>query len=191
MAPEPRLSPLAPPADEAPAHVAAPLGLNESAEQLVDLLGATGLVTPEGLERARQRAGASGSFAEALLEEGVASADAAARALARRTGLPLVDLNDVGTTFDATEAVPLRVLQRAIAIPYAVEDDRLRIAIADPRDLNAIDELRLASRKTIELAVAPRDEIITELKRLSRVSEMHGTRELVEDADDDVGEDEL
>ena len=105
--------------------------------------------------------------------------------------MPLVDLNDVGTSLDATEAVPLRVLQRAVAVPYAVEDDRLRIAIADPRDLNAIDELRLASRKTIELAVAPRDEIITELKRLSRVSEMHGTREIVEDADDDVGEDEL
>src|SRR5918992_1469760 len=177
MAPEPRLSPLAPPADEAPAHVAAPLGLNESAEQLVDLLGATGLVTPEGLERARQRAGASGSFAEALLEEGVASSDAAARALARRTGLPLVDLNDVGTTFDATEAVPLRVLQRAVAIPYAVEDDRLRIAI---------DEPRLASRMAIELAVASRDDILAELKRLSRASDMYGGRDAVEPEDEAV-----
>ena len=192
MAPEPRLSPLAPPAEKAPADVAAPLGLNESAEQLVDLLGATGLVTPEGLERARQRAGASGSFAEALLEEGVASADAAARALARRTGLPLVDLNDVGASLDATEALPLRVLQRAVAVPYAVQDDRLHIAISDPRDLNAIDELRLASRMPIELAVAPRDDILREVKRLSRASELYGGREAVEaEGEEAVADDEL
>jgi type IV pilus assembly protein PilB len=177
--------------DLEPTAGAASLELNQSAELLADLLEPTGLVPREGLERIRQRAGSSSSFAEALLEEGIGSPEAAARALARRTGLPLVDLNDVGTSLDATEAVPLRVLQRAVAVPYAVEDDRLRIAIADPRDLNAIDELRLASRRTIELAVAPRDEIITELKRLSRVSEMHGTREAVEAAEDDVDEDEL
>jgi type IV pilus assembly protein PilB len=135
---------------------------------------------------------ASGSFAEALLEEGLGSPDAAARALARRTGLPLVDVNDVGTPFEATEAMPLRVLQRAVALPYAIEDDRLRIAIADPRDLNAIDELRLASRMAIELAVAPHDDILMELKRLSRASEMYGSRDAVEAEDDDaIDEDEL
>jgi type IV pilus assembly protein PilB len=154
--------------------------LNDSAELLADLLEPTGLVSSEGLELARQRAGASGSFAEALLEEGIGSPEAAARALARRTGLPLVDLNEVGTSYEAIETVPLRVLQRAVAVPYEVEDDRVRIAIADPRDLNAIDELRLASRKSIELAVASRDDIVTELKRLSRASEVHGGAEAVD-----------
>jgi type IV pilus assembly protein PilB len=170
---------------------AAPFGLNENAHLLADLLEPTGLVSSADLELVRQRAEASGSFAEALLEEGIGSSDAAARALARRTGLPLVDLNAVGTSFEATESVPLRVLQRAVAVPYAVEDDRLRIAIADPRDLNAIDELRLASRMTIELAVAPRDDILTELKRISRATE-YGGRDAVEAEDDEaVDEDEL
>jgi type IV pilus assembly protein PilB len=170
---------------------AAPFGLNENAHLLADLLEPTGLVSSADLELVRQRAEASGSFAEALLEEGIGSSDAAARALARRTGLPLVDLNAVGTSFEATESVPLRVLQRAVAVPYAVEDDRLRIAIADPRDLNAIDELRLASRMTIELAVAPRDDILTELKRISRATE-YGGRDAVEAEDDEaVDEGEL
>jgi type IV pilus assembly protein PilB len=170
----------------------APFALNESAHLLADLLEPTRLVTHADLELVRQRTGASGSFAEALLEEGIGSSEAAARALARRTGLPLVDLNEVGTSFDATEAVSLRVLQRAVAVPYAVDDDRLRIAIADPRDLNAIDELRLASRMAIELAVAPRDDILAELKRLARTNEMYGGRDAVEaEEDDTVDEDEL
>jgi type IV pilus assembly protein PilB len=169
---------------------AAPFALNENAELLADLLEPTGLVSPEELEVARRRARSSGSFAEALLEEGLGSSDAAARALARRTGLPLVDLAETVASVGATEAVPLRVLQRAVAVPYAVEDDRLRIAIADPRDLNAIDELRLASRMPIELAVAPRDDILTELKRLSRASEIYGTRDAVEAAEDEAVEDD-
>jgi type IV pilus assembly protein PilB len=167
-----------------------PFELNESAELLADLLEPTGLVSREGLDQARERAGAAGSFAEALLEAGLGSSDAAARALARRTGLPLVDLTEIGTSFDASEAVPLRVLQRAVAVPFAVEDDRLQIAIADPRDLNAIDELRLASRMPLELAVASRDDILTELKRISRASEMYGGRDAVEAEDFDAVEDD-
>jgi type IV pilus assembly protein PilB len=170
----------------------ASLGLSEYAPHLAELLEATGLVAKANLELVRQRAEATGYFAEALLEEGIGSADAAARALARRTGLPLVDLNEVGTSFEATEAVPLRVLQRAVAVPYAVEGGRLRIAIADPRDLNAIDELRLASRMAIELAVAPRDDIVGELKRLARASEMYGARDAVDAVTEDaIDEDEL
>jgi type IV pilus assembly protein PilB len=168
-----------------------PFALSESADLLADLIESTGLVEPGGLQRVRERAGAGGSLAEALVEEGVASTDAAARVLARRTGHPLVDLNAVGASFEASEAVPLRVLHRAVAVPYAVEADRLRVAIADPRDLNAIDELRLASKMAIEVAVAPRDDILTELKRLSRASEMYGTRDAVETEDAALDEDEL
>jgi type IV pilus assembly protein PilB len=175
-----------------------PVTLNESADLVTDLsdlvadlIESTRLVEPGGLERVRERAGASGSLADALVEEGVASSDAAARVLARHSGHALVDLSTVGASFEATEAVPLRVLERVVAVPYAVHDGRLRIAIADPRDLNAIDELRLASRMPIELAVAPRDDILAELKRLSRASEMYGERDAVEAEDAALEEDEL
>jgi type IV pilus assembly protein PilB len=189
--PEERLSTLDQALVEPDEGTTAPFELNEGAEFLADLLEPTGLVSREGLDLALLRAGTSGSFAEALLAEGIGSSDAAARALARRTGLPLVDLADAGTSFDATGAVPLRVLQRAVAVPYAVEGDRLRIAIADPRDLNAIDELRLASRMAIELAVAPRDDILNELKRLSRASEIYGTRDAIEAEEDSLEENDL
>jgi type IV pilus assembly protein PilB len=175
-----------------------PVTLNESADLgtdlaavVTDLIESTGLVEPGGLERARERAGASGSLADALVEEGVASSDAAARVLARHTGHPLVDLSAVGASFEATEALPLRVLERVVAVPYDVHEGRLRIAIADPRDLNAIDELRLASRIPIELAVAARDDILAELKRLSRASEMYGERDAVEAEETALDEDEL
>src|SRR2546430_1312825 len=52
----------------------------------------------------------------------------------------------------------------------------LRVAVADPADPHAIDELRLASRHQLELAVAAREDILTELRRLSRASEAFGAR---------------
>ena len=58
---------------------------------------------------------------------------------------------------------------------------RLRIAIADPGNIQGIDELRLATRYPLELGVAARDDILVELRRLSRASEAFGARAAVEE----------
>jgi len=150
--------------------------VNETAELLADLIAATGLLPADKLALARGRAGAFGSLAQALVEEGVASGDGIARTLAARYELPLVDLSRIGVDPRAAKAVQLHVLERVAAIPYAVEGDVLRIAVADPGNVNGIDELRIATRLTIELAVANRDEIEAEIRALVRSSEAYGAR---------------
>ena len=151
-------------------------GVNETAELLADLLAATGLIPDDKLAMARGRAGAFGSLAQALVEEGVASTDGIARTLAARYQLPLVDLATVGVDPQAAKAVQLHVLERVAAIPYAIEGDVLRVAVADPGNINGIDELRIATRLTVELAVATRDDVEAEIRRLVRTSEAFGAR---------------
>jgi len=151
-------------------------GVNETAELLADLLAATGLIPDDKLALARGRAGAFGSLAQALVEEGVASTDGIARTLAARYQLPLVDLATVGVDPQAAKAVQLHVLERVAAIPYAIEGDVLRVAVADPGNINGIDELRIATRLTVELAVATRDDVEAEIRRLVRTSEAFGAR---------------
>src|SRR5213076_712530 len=99
-----------------------------------------------------------------------------ARMLASRHHMPLVDLPLTGVDKQAAELVPLHVLERLVAIPYALNGETLRVAVADPADLHALDELRLASRHQLELSVAAREDILTELRRLSRASEAFGAR---------------
>src|SRR5262249_21451541 len=65
----------------------------------------------------------------------------AARELATRFRMPLVDLAVVGINPEATKEIPLKVLERVVAIPFAFEDDVLSIAITDPENIHAIDEL--------------------------------------------------
>src|SRR5262245_15414665 len=71
-------------------------GVNELAELVADLLAATKLAPDDSLALARGRAGQGGSLAQALIDEGVATSDGIARALAARFGMPLVDLAATG-----------------------------------------------------------------------------------------------
>ena len=156
-------------------------GVNELAELVSDLLAATKLVPEDALALARGRAGQTGSVAQALIDEGIATSEGVARALAARHGLPLVDLALTGIESEASDIVPLHVLERIVAIPYAVEEEVLRVAIADPQNVHGIDELRIATRHELELAVASRDDILAELKRLARASEAFGARAVMEE----------
>src|SRR5581483_3356487 len=141
-----------------------------TADLVADLLEATGLLPGDRLRALRAGAGRSGSIADAIVAGGLASTDAIASMLAARYQLPLVDLRATGVSADAAAAIPLHVLQRATAVPYELEDGRLRVAIADPQNVQGIDELRLATGYHLELAVAPRDTITGELDRLGRVA---------------------
>src|SRR6059058_2616805 len=167
-------------------------GVNVNAELVTDLLAATGLLSDDKLNALRGVAG-HGSLAQAIVAEGFAASEGVARMLAARHHVPLVDLPFTGVDKRATDLVPLHVLERLIAIPYALDGDSLRVAIADPADLHAIDELRLATRHQLELSVAARDDILTELRRLSRASEAFGARAalaeeaaLLEEEEEDV-----
>jgi type IV pilus assembly protein PilB len=146
-----------------------PETVNELAELVADVLEPTGLVALDRLAALRGRIG-RGSLAEALRTEGLASEVGVAHALADRYHLPFVDIAAAEASPSAVEKIPLAVLQRVEALPYLVEGDTLRVAIADPADVAAIDELRLATAYAVELAVAPRDDLLTVLQSLTRAS---------------------
>ena len=166
-----------------------PFAVNETAELVVDLLSATSLVPPDKLALVRGRTG-QGTLAQAIVDEGIAPPEGVARTLALRHQVPYVDLALSGIDKDAATQIPLHVLERVVAIPYAVEGDTLRVALADPGNLHGLDELRLATRHSLDLGVASRDDILVELKRMARASEAFGARAVMEEAEESLAEQE-
>src|SRR5688572_14007277 len=162
------------------------MGVNAMAELVVDLLAATGLVAPDKLALVRGRAG-QGSLAQAIVDEGVAPPEGIARSLAVRYQIALVDLALAGVEKEAAEQIPSHVLERVVAIPYALDNGTLRIAVADPGNLHGIDELRLATRYPLDLGVSSSEDILAELRRMARASEAFGTRAVLEEVDADLG----
>ena len=159
----------------------APFPVNALAELVADLIETTALVSPDRLAAVRGRVKQGGSFAQAVLDEGVATPEGIARTLASRFHLPFLELPVIGVSEEAAKEVPIHVLERVIAMPYALEGGILRIAVADPGNVQAIDELRLATKHQLELAVASREDIETEIRRLVRASEAFGARAAVDE----------
>jgi type IV pilus assembly protein PilB len=158
--------------------------VNGLAELVADVVEQTGLISAEEVAAVRARA-RTGSFPQALIDEGVAAGDRVAAALGARFGMPVVDLLETGVSVDAAGEIPLHVLERVVAIPYEIEDGVLRVAVADPQNVNAIDELKLATRLPLELGIASRDDILAEVKRLARAAEAFGARAMLEVEEDE------
>jgi type IV pilus assembly protein PilB len=163
-------------------------GVNESVELVVDLLAATRLVPEDKLALARGRARQTGSLANALIEEGVATSEGIARMLSATHQMPLIDLDLSGVEEDAVKEVPLHVLERVVALPFAFVDGVLRVAVADPGNLHGIDELRLATRHQLELGIASRESILHWIRKQVRASEAFGSRALAEDEEEFLAE---
>jgi type IV pilus assembly protein PilB len=165
--------------------------VNPLAELVADIIEATGLLAPDRLAFVRDKARTT-SFAQALLDEGFADTSMIAKSLASRHNLPIVDIVAIGVSPEAAETMPLHVLERVVALPYALEGDVLKVAIADPANVHGIDELRLATRYQLEVGVATRDDIEGELKRLARAAEAFGARSVLEEEGDfeEVSEEE-
>src|ERR671935_808616 len=106
-------------------------GVNASAELVADLLAATGLLSEDKLNALRGAAG-KGSLAQAIVTEGFAASEGVARMLAARHHMPLVDLPLTGVDPRATDQIPLHVLERLVAIPYAPPGDPPRVPIPGP-----------------------------------------------------------
>jgi type IV pilus assembly protein PilB len=155
-------------------------GFATLADLVAELIGPIEILPRDRLAAARARAGV-GSLADTLVDEGHAQADGVARSLARRHGLPFIDLADERPTGDAIEQIPLRALKRVTAIPVTLRDGRLLVALADPANILAVDELRLATRYPVDLAIASRDEILEELGKLERATEVYDTQSAIED----------
>jgi type IV pilus assembly protein PilB len=166
-----------------------PPPINALAELVADLIAATGLVPADKLAMVRSAAG-MGSFAHALVEQNVASSEGLARTLAARYQLPLVDLALTGVADEASSEIALHVLERLVAMPYAIDDGTLRVAVADPGNIQGIDELRLATRYPLDIGVAARDDILTEIRRLARASEAFGARAAVQEELESLEEEE-
>jgi type II secretion system (T2SS) protein E len=81
-------------------------------------------------------------------------------ALAFRTGLPFVGLRDHAHDPDLDRLIPPDAARTARAIPLTADDDRIRLAVADPdTDLSPLD--RYLAGRQVDLALAPREEIDT------------------------------
>ena len=124
-----------------------------------DILLSAGLVSDSGLRVIRRFARHHGvPFTQALLESSAISSDSLASALSTALSLPIVDVSDEPTDEDAVREVPFRLAESYHLLPLAVErraNERvLVVAMANPLDVDAIDELEETTGCRVEVVLA-------------------------------------
>ncbi len=90
-----------------------------------------------------------------------------ARSRAEKDGIPFVDLGSCTLDPDAVRAIPFDVLTRLGAVPYALRDGVVHVAVAEVTPF-ALAELQLAGTNTVSLALASENEIAVLLRELGR-----------------------
>jgi type IV pilus assembly protein PilB len=154
---------------------------------LTDVIVDLGLASRGQVDEAVESSRISGTTPErVLLEKGAITPDALSRALAERYGLDHLDLGVFTVDMSAANLVSTTVAKRYQTVPVAFADKRtLLVAMADPSNVLAVDDIAIMTGYEIRVAVAPPDDIATLISRLDRLEDVVGeTSEVVEDAED-------
>ncbi len=143
---------------------------------LTDVIVDMGLASRKQVEDALESSRISGTTPERmLLESGALTQDALARALAERYGLEHLDLGLFTVDMSAANLVSTTVAKRYQTVPVAFADKRtLLVAMADPSNVLAVDDIAIMTGYEIRVAVAPPDDIATLISRLDRLEDVVG-----------------
>jgi type IV pilus assembly protein PilB len=125
-----------------------------------DILVAGGKITPRQLDEALalQREDRR-EIGQILLALGYIGKADLARALAERLRLEYVEITERDVDRAAASLVDPRVLRKYGAMPLRVEGDRLVVAMSEPNNFYALEDIRMISGYPITPVVAVRDEI--------------------------------
>lgn len=119
-----------------------------------------GLVTHDQIDGVRADAESAGEgLLDTLVKQGQLDPSMVVMAKATYFGVESVDLSGVRLADDVIAAVPRHVAKKFNAVPVALNDGAVAIAVSDPSDIEAIDGLQVSIGKTVELRVASPSDI--------------------------------
>ncbi len=138
---------------------------------LTDVIVELGFASRERVERAVQDARAAGRTPEQLLvEQGAITPEQLSRALAERLGLEFLDLSQVRIDMAAVSLLPLDIAKRCELVPVAREGERtLVVAMVDPANVVAIDDVEIRTGMNVRPAVATREDVLSVIRQMTRV----------------------
>jgi len=140
---------------------------------LSDVIAELGLATRQQVDAAIEVARVNGGTPEqVLVHQGILSPDGLAQALAERYGLDYVDLSTFNIDMAAANLVSSQVAKRYDALPIAFIDDRtLLVAMSDPANVLAIDDIAILTGFEVRAAVATTFDVANAISRLTRLGD--------------------
>src|ERR671918_1523778 len=151
-----------------------------------DVIVEMGFLPRERVDQAVEQGKSTGRSAEqVLLEAAAITGDQLARATAQRFGLHYADLTVYKADVSALNLISSQAARRLNAVPIGFDErGHLMVAMSDPSNVLALDDLKLMTGHEVRPVVASPDDILGVISRMSRLDEavaeavMEGEEEL-------------
>ena len=126
-------------------------------QTLLDLLEEAGQITREQFDEAlKNRVLYGGKIGTSLLEMGLIDENELARTLSRQLSVPYVAAQELlNIPTETIQLLPRELALKYAAIPLSLDKKRLNLAMADPNDLKAIDEIAFITGHIITPMISP------------------------------------
>jgi type IV pilus assembly protein PilB len=134
--------------------------VRRKSKQLGQILIELGYITAEQLETAlSEHRQTPKSLGRVLIDLGMIQESDLVRALAEQVGLEFVDLTDFQIDPSATALLPEALARRYRALPIGDRDGRLLVAMSDPANVYALDDIRTITGREVQPVVATANDV--------------------------------
>jgi len=125
-----------------------------------EILLGKGLITQEQLDEALNvQKNTTEQIGRILVDLGHVSERDVLRAHAEQLGIPFLELDQTSVDEDVAKAIPQSVVQRYNAVPIRRSGNRLTVAMSDPSNVFALDDIRLITGYEIDPILATAEDI--------------------------------
>ncbi|MFI2858731.1 GspE/PulE family protein [Paenibacillus sp. JSM ZJ436] len=129
-------------------------------KRLGDLLVENGVISEEQLQEALlEQRQSKKRLGDLLITQGYITEQQLIEVLEFQLGIPHVNLFKFNIDSHITQIIPESLAKRHQVLPFAKEGGKLMVAMADPLDYFAIEDLRMTTGFRIEPAISSRDEL--------------------------------
>lgn len=135
-------------------------------KRLGDLMVESGLLSDELLQKALQEQKTLNMrLGDVLITQNYITEQQLIEVLEFQLGIPHIQLFRQKIETKVINLIPQKLAEKHTVIPIRVDGNKLVLAMADPMDYFAIDELRMTTGLRIEPAIASKDELLRAIKR--------------------------
>ena len=146
--------------------------MRKKTKQLGQILIEQGLISEHQLQEAlEQQERVPKSLGRILIDLNLIREIDLVRALAQQIGLEFVDLADFPVDPSSTALIPETVARRYRALPIAERDGTLLVAMSDPANVYALDDIRTITGREVQPVVATAGDVMAAIRKYSNLGD--------------------
>lgn len=125
-----------------------------------DLLVRSGLVTQEQLAKAQESTnGAGGFIGTQLVRLGFVSEEDLVQTISQQYGVPIIQLEEYSIEDTLLSLIPQNLAQKHVLVPLVRKESSLTVAMADPSNIVALNDIKFITGLDIQVMVAPESAV--------------------------------